>query len=201
MLTPTKSTLLRPRIALGVVVIAASIALTGCATVSSPPSSAAHKSPAAHTPAATPSAPAAYYYKDAAAKYAITFPGKPSVAAIEGSDTGAKRASYSTEPDPTAPKAVYYTSGGTAASDGEITSTNLESVLFELINEGAKLTSPEKKFTLDGMPAIMSDFTGSDGKPSAIVLAGKGHSYYQLIVRGGTSKERETFFDSFKLIG
>lgn len=174
--------------------IAASFTVAGCSTFTP------LHSPAAHTREATASAPAGYY-TDAAANYAITFPGKPSVEPIEGSDTGAMRASYSTGPDPTAPNATYYTAGGTTESATEITPTDLEGDLLQLVNQGAVFTGQGKKFTVDGMPALMSDFTGPDGKPSAIVISGKGHRFYQLIVRGGTSQDRQTFFDSFKLLG
>ena len=193
MLTSMRSSALGPRMALGGVLVAASIGLAACATRTTVPP----RHP--HTPSAIPSGPAGYY-KDAAADYAITFPGKPSIAPVDGSDSGAMRATYSTEPDPTATDAVYYTAAGTTASDVDISPTDLDGDLLQLVNQGAKLTSQETKFTLDGMPAVMSDFTGPDGKPGTIVIAGEGHSFYQLIVRGGTTAQRQTFFDSFKLL-
>jgi hypothetical protein len=52
----------------------------------------------------------------------------------------------------------------------------------------------------EGMPALVSDVDGPDGRPATVVSAGDGHRLYELIVVGGTPEERQAFFDSFKLL-
>ena len=83
----------RARIALIAPLIAASIALTGCSLIpdATPPSTPAEE---------TPDAPETYRYEDAAAGFAITFPGEPTVEGVSGNENGAQRATYSTTPDP-----------------------------------------------------------------------------------------------------
>jgi hypothetical protein len=138
------------------------------------------------------------YYEDVDADYAITFPGKPFVAVTA---SGGTRASYSTAPDPAAPDAVFYTARGTTATGEEIVSDTLEFVFIQLIDTGAVLTGAGESFELEGMPALMSSFTDPAGKPATMLVAGEGHSLYQLIVVGGTTEERQAFFDSFMLLG
>ena len=45
--------------------------------------------------------------------------------------------------------------------------------------------------------AIPSDLVG---QPGELVVAGDGNRFYQLIAIGGTSDQRQAFFDSFKRI-
>ena len=53
---------------------------------------------------------------------------------------------------------------------------------------------------LEGIPAYTADFVWSDGKDATIIMAGEGHTYYQLLVIGGTPEECENFFDTFELL-
>lgn len=183
----------RARIALSALLIGALMALAGCGLIPTIP----------HTPATTtPSAHASYVYEDAAAGFAITFPGKPSVNPIQGSDTGAKRATYSTTVPETAPNGIYYTAGGTKASESEV---DVEDTFQFLIASGQViLTDPAvtpKAIQLGGLPGYSADITVSDGKHATLIMAGEGHTLYQLEVIGGTPKQRQAFFDSFELRG
>lgn len=146
----------------------------------------------------TPSTTSAgYVYEDADANFAITFPGKPSVAP---KDSSGIRATYSTAPDPNAPDAVVYAARGTAATGIEILPETLETVVLTLVDQGAVLTAPEVTFELEGMPAIMNELTLPTGKAATFVVAGDGNRIYQLLVVGGTPEERQAFFDSFELL-
>lgn len=146
----------------------------------------------------SPSTTPAGYYEDEDANYAMTFPGKPLVAVTPSGDT---RATYSTAPDPAAPEAVVYTSRGTTATEQEIEPDTLEFFFIQLINTGAVFTGPGESFELEGMPALVNSFTDPAGKPATMLVAGEGHSLYQLVVVGGTAEERQAFFDSFTLLG
>jgi hypothetical protein len=137
------------------------------------------------------------YFEDPEAGFAVTFPGKPSVSATE---SGGIRASYSTTGDPNAPDARIFAARGTAATETEVLPDTLEGLFIQVVNQGAVLTGPGETFELAGMPALMNSFTDPDGKPATMVVAGEGHSLYQLIVIGSTPEESQRFFDSFTLL-
>ncbi|HEY4267312.1 MAG TPA: hypothetical protein VGM94_03880, partial [Galbitalea sp.] len=62
-------------------------------------------------------------------------------------------------------------------------------------------------YTLGGIEAAQAQFTAGSGsgipsnvvgQPGEIVVAGDGDHFYELIALGGTSDQRQAFFDSFK---
>ena len=179
----------RTRTALSGLLVAALFALVGCSLLPT----------ALRLP--TPTA-ASYLYVDKAAGFAITFPGKPTIAPIRGQENGAQRATYSTTVPETAPNGIYYTAGGTKASANEV---DIETTLHVLVETGQiALTDPDvlpQEIKLGGLPGFKADVTMSDGKTSTLIMAGEGHTLYQLQVIGGTPKQRQVFFDSFELRG
>ena len=146
---------------------------------------------------AAPTADAEGYYEDPVGGFAITFPGEPMVEPRTGSDE--MRAFYSTTPDPNQPDAIVYIAGGTAASPRPISPGGLQEILM-LMGEGQDYIVSEA-FEFNGMSALTADFTDPTGKPSTMLVAGEANRYYQLVVFGGTSEERQAFFDSFTLLG
>jgi len=53
------------------------------------------------------------------------------------------------------------------------------------------------EFTTGDTPAIPSDLVGQAGET---VMAGDGNNFYQLVAIGGSSDQRQAFFDSFERI-
>jgi hypothetical protein len=184
---------LPPRIARSALIITASIALAGCALP-------APSAPPAHTPSATPTSATDYVYEDADAGYAITFPGEPEVQA--GVDTGdggvltiANYVTSSAEP-------IRYMSQGIiefefGMAELPIILVNSARASGAVVDDGA-ITGAE----VQGLPAFIADVTMSDGTPGAVLMAGdvEADIGYQLVVIGGTSAERQAFFDSFLLL-
>jgi hypothetical protein len=193
--TATTSGRRRARLALGVLTATVSVLVAGCSLIPG-------ASPSAGSDTETPDAAAGFVYTDEAAGFAITFPAEPTVEAVPDDANGAQRASYSTTPDPTAPDGVYYIAGGTTQSDNEYTPQTLEDNVFGLVHLAAPTYLPTPETTeLDGLPAVTADFVWSDGKNSTIIMAGEGHTFYQLLVIGGTPEEHDKFLSTFELLG
>ena len=186
------------KIALSAALLAASLLLTGCSLLAAPsapsptPTQAAEETPAASDP---------FLYTDDVAGFSITFPAEPTIEPIQGNEAGAQRASYSTTVPETDPKGVYYTAGGTTKSEAEV---DVADTMSFLLASGRLILTDEdvvpETFELDGLPAIRADITMYDGKPATLVMAGEGHSFYQLQVIGGTPEQRQAFFDTFELL-
>jgi len=192
--TATTPGLRRARAALSALAIAASLAMAGCSLIPDPTTL---PGPAEETP----TAPAGHLYEDAAAGFAITFPGEPTIEGISGSENGAQRATYSTTPDPYAPDGVYYIAGGTTAAEVDYSPEILEGNLIGMVHLMDPLyEATVETIELEGLPAVTADFIWSDGKDATIIMAGEAHTYYQLLVIGGTPKECQDFFETFELL-
>lgn len=188
---------LGPRLAFGAVMIAASIALAGCGTVTP------HASPTTRTPAPprpspsasdftlTPSTSGGYVYKDALAGYAVSFPGQPDVRPLGISGT------------PRLGDIAFYGDPSTLAliSRGEVrdSAPDLQGELFGWLQSikttGSVGASADE---LAGLPAAQGQFTEGNQQGQTMV-ANDGDRFYQLIAIGGTAQERQAFFDSFRL--
>lgn len=186
----------RTRATIGALALA--VALSGCIAAST---SADGNQPSA-TPTATRSGSAlhlgmGYRYEDVSGGYAITFPGKFEVAPISGDPHGAMRASYSTTSDETAADGIFYVAGATTSTDVEIDRLQLEGTLYHMILSGGSMSEP-RDVDLDGVPALTSEMTGPDNKYMTVAVGGEGHTYYQLVVIGGSSAQRQSFIDTFE---
>lgn len=188
---------LGPRLALGAVIIAASIALVGCGTVTMHTTHATH-TPATPRPSATPShftvtpsTAGSDVYSDALAGYSVTFPGQPDVRPLEISGTH-RLANIALYGDPTTIALV---------SRGEVRNSppDLQGELFAWL-QSIKTTGSvgASGGELYGLPDADAQFTEGSQQGETIML-GDGKRFYQLIAVGGTAKERQAFFDSFRL--
>jgi len=195
------------RVALGVVLFVACLALAGCSTTPAPTHKPAH---AESTP--TPQKTAAHFtieyasmgfiYKDALSGYAVTFPHPPDVEplAMNQTDHLANFASFSD------------LMSNEFASTGQVLNKtpNLQAQLMGVVssmNPSGQISA--SSYTLGGLDAAQAQFTtGSSsaipsylvGRPAEIVVAGDGNHFYELAAVGGTSDQRQAFFDSFKRI-
>jgi hypothetical protein len=186
---------LAPRIARSALLLAASIALAGCGslTPSAPPE---------ETPTATPTSSTGYVYEDADAGYAVTFPGEPEVQAglADGSGGVVTIASYAISP----PEPLFYMSQ--AIIEFEFDMADLPIILINsarasgAVVEDGDITGIE---SFQGLPAFISDVSMSDGTPGSVLVAGdvEGKVAYQLVVIGGSPETHRAFFDSFELLG
>lgn len=181
------ATSIRPRIAMTALLIAASIILAGCSTVTTPPA------PAENTPASTPATSDGYVYEDVKAGYAVTFPGEPEVGqlAIEGTDRTANLVGYLDAAGET-----------TYISRGELRDfpADLRGELFgwlQSVNTTGQIGA--SSYELVGLSALRAEFA-VDGQDATTVVAGEGNRFFQLIAAGGTPEERQEFIDSFELL-
>jgi hypothetical protein len=198
-----------PRLALGAVLIAASMTLTGCSTIAALPTHATHK-PVVHTPAPTKTAShyttqatsAGYVYKDALSGYAVTFPDEPDVKPL--AINGSNRLGNAAISSDLATIELF--------SRGEVRDSppNLRGELMGWIQSVE--TSGQigaSSYQLGGLDGARAEFTiGGDqedpdflvGKEGETVVASEGNRFYQLIALGGTPEQRQVFFDSFTRI-
>jgi hypothetical protein len=196
------------RVAPGAALIVMFLALAGCSTTDpSPTHKPAHA--AAHTPTSHKSASpytvvdatGGFIYNDALAGYAVTFPQRPDVEPLEGNEFD---------------QPAYYVSADLASgyfvSIGQVINKtpNLRAQLMgdvSSMNPSGQITA--SSYTLGGLDADQAQFTTGkvsgmpsnlDGLPAELVVAGDGHHFYNLTAIGGTSDQRQAFFDSFKRI-
>lgn len=193
-------------VAFGAVLIVGLLALPGCGTTAA--SSTHSPPPSEETPAALGSSytiedtPAGFVYQDATSGYALTFPQRPDVAPLANNQ---------------ADEEAYYVSSSDQVSNqfvsiGQVLdkTPNLRPQLLGLVqslNPSAQVDA--SSYTLGGIDAVRAQFTMGDsqalpsylvGQPSEVVVAGDGNRFYELIAIGGTSDQRQAFFDSFKRI-
>lgn len=188
------------RLAVGVLLMAAFLALAGCSATAASPTHANHK-PAVHTPTpkktashyTTQSTSAAYVYKDGLAGYAVTFPSEPIVEplAINGTDRLANYASFGDDQS---------MKGFIARGEVRDSPPNLRGELFGWL-QSVKTSGQigASSYELGGLSALQAEFTLEGGQKSATVVASDGNRFYQLIVLGGTPEQAQAFFDSFSL--
>jgi hypothetical protein len=190
----------------GAVLIVGLLALAGCGT---PAVSSAHSpTPSEETPAALDSGytiedtTAGFVYQDANSGYALTFPQRPDVAPLANNQSD---------------EDAYYVSSSDQVSNqfvsiGQVLdkTPNLRPQLLGLVqslNPSAQVDA--SSYTLGGLDAARAQFTMGEsqampsylvGQPSEVVVASDGNRFYELIAIGGTSDQRQAFFDSFKRI-
>jgi hypothetical protein len=195
------------RLVFGAALIAVSLAVAGCGTVtanaSATGSTHAKKSPAKSTPATPrPSATPSHFtltsspsgsdvYEDDLAGYSVTFPGQPDVKplAISGTNRLGNIALY------------YDTTTFGLIARGEVrdAAPDLQTELFgwlQSITPTGEIKAGGSEF--DGLPDAQAQFT-DEGLPSETIMANDGDRFFQLIAIGGTAKQRQAFFDSFRL--
>ena len=193
-------------VALGAVLVVGLLALAGCGTTAA--SSTHSPTPSEETPAALDSSytiedtPAGFVFQDATSGYALTFPERPDVAPLANNQ---------------ADQDAYYVSSSDQVSNqfvsiGQVLdkTPNLRPQLLGLVqslNPSAQIDA--SSYTLGGLDAARAQFTTGEsqampsylvGQPGEAVVAGDGNRFYELVAIGGTSEQRQAFFDSFKRI-
>ncbi|MEO5534854.1 MAG: hypothetical protein ABIR17_06930 [Pseudolysinimonas sp.] len=186
-----------PRIALGAAFIVAFLTLAGCSTAAPSPS----PTQTSASPYTIDDTTGGFAYTDALSGYAVTFPQQPDVEPLANNETD---------------QPAYYASAelasGEFASTGQILNhtPNLQAQVMGMassMNPSGQVSA--SSYTLGGLDAAHAEFTAGSsssipsdlvGQPSEIVVAGDGNHFYALIALGGTSDERQAFFDSFKRI-
>jgi hypothetical protein len=191
------------RVALGV----ALLVLAGCSTTD--PSPSASSDQAAGTTA--PGSGATYtidettegfVYSDVPAGYAITFPQRPEVEPLlnnEASDVPSNYVSASLT------SSVFVSIGQVLDKEPQLRNQLLGYV--QSLNPTGQVTAGS--YTLGALDAVRAEFTTGDsqaipshlvGQPAEVVMAGDGFTFYQLLAIGGSSDQRQAFFESFERI-
>jgi hypothetical protein len=143
-----------------------------------------------------------FIYKDAVSGYAVTFPQRPDVEPLANNETD-QAANFASFSDLMSTE---------FASTGQVLNKtpNLQAQLMGVVssmNPSGQIGA--SSYTLGGLDAAQAQFTtGSSsqipsylvGQPAEIVVAGDGNRFYELFALGGTSDQRQAFFDSFKRI-
>ena len=79
--------------------------------------------------------------------------------------------------------------------------------LVQSLNPSAQVNAGS--YTLGGLDAAHAEFTTGEnqampsylvGQPAEVVVAGDGNRFYALLAIGGTSEQRQAFFESFERI-
>jgi hypothetical protein len=182
------ATRIRSSLAMGALLLTASIALVGCGAVATP------TSPSEDTTAETPSSAEGYVYEDAEAGYAVTFPGEPSVEKLEinGTDRFANLVGYADEVS-----GMYYITRGEIRDLPIDLRNELLGWLSSVETESVGASSAE----LDGLAGVRAELSMSNGEAATTVMAADGDRFYQLIVMGGEAEDRDAFLDSFETLG
>jgi hypothetical protein len=193
-------------VAFGAVLIVALLAMAGCGT--SAASSTHSPTPSEETPTAPDSSytiedtPAGFEFQDATSGYTVTFPQRPDVAPLANNQ---------------ADQDAYYVSSSDQVSNQFVSTgqvldktPNLRPQLLGLVqslNPSGQVNA--SSYALGGLDAAQAQFTTGEsqaipsylvGQPGEVVVASDGNRFYALLAIGGTSDQRQAFFDSFKRI-
>ena len=193
-------------VAFGAVLIVGLLALAGCGTTAA--SSTHRPTSSDETPTPQDSSytieetPEGFVYQDATSGYALTFPQRPDVAPLANNQSD---------------QDAYYVSSSDQVSNqfvsiGQVLdkTPNLRAQVLgaaQSLNPSGQISAAS--YTLGGLDAAQAQFTTGEsqgmpsylvGQPAEIVVAGDGNRFYELIAIGGTSDQRQAFFDSFKRI-
>jgi hypothetical protein len=179
-------TTIRPRIAVSVLLFAASIALAGCVVVPTPPP------PAETTPAETPAATDGYIYEDEVVGYAVTFPGEPGVQQLvpDGSNRTVDVVSYGH------PSTLALLVHGENRDDPADLRSELLGWAASVSPESVQAGSAE----LAGLPALRAELILPDGSEATMIVVSEGVRFFRLLAIAGTAEDRQEFFDSFELL-
>lgn len=143
-----------------------------------------------------------FIYTDVPSGYAVTFPQRPDVEPLSSNSASDQPANY----------VFADITSGEFVSIGQVIdkTPELRSQLMgfvQSLNPSGQLNA--SSYTLGGLDAVWAEFTTGDssgipsnlaGQPCETVMAGDGHNFYHLVAIGGSSDERQAFFDSFKRI-
>ena len=193
-------------VAFGAVLIVALLAMAGCGTTAA--SSTHSPTPSEETPTSPGSSytiedtPAGFVYQDATSGYTVTFPQRPEVAPL-AHNVSDQDAYYVSSSDQVSSQFV---------SIGQVLdkTPNLRAQVLgaaQSLNPSGQISAAS--YTLGGLDAAQAQFTTGEsqampsylvGQPAEVVVAGDGNRFYELIAIGGTSEQRQAFFDSFKRI-
>lgn len=186
--------------------VVAFLILAGCSTTDPSPT---HSPVEGSTP--TPQQDASSYtidettggfiYMDVPSGYAVTFPQRPNVEPLSSnvSDQPANYASAELT------SSQFVSIGQVLDKAPELRSQLMGFV--QSLNPTEQVNA--SSYTLGGLDAVWAEFTIGDspgipsnlvGQPGETVMAGDGHNFYQLVAIGGSSDQRQAFFDSFKRI-
>lgn len=194
------------RVAIVAALVGAFLLLAGCGTDPSPTGSALESSP---TPVpqedessyTIDETTGGFLYTDVPAGYAVTFPQRPTVEPLSNNDT-----------DQPANFAAAESTSSEFASIGQVLDKQpqLRNQLMgfvQSLNPTGQVNA--SSYTLGGLDAVWAEFTTGEsaGLPSSFVgqqgetvMAGDGNNFYQLVAIGGSSDQRQAFFDSFERI-
>jgi hypothetical protein len=197
----------RSRVTFGAALVLALLTLAGCGLFVPPTHKPAHGAQTAEpqkagSPYTIESTSGGFTYQDAVSGYAVTFPHRPSVEPLLHNET-VHPANFVSFSDQTSNE---------FASIGEVLNKtpNLRAQLLgwvQSVNPTGQVGA--SSYTLDGLEAARAEFTSEDGaaipsylvgQQGAVVVAGDGDNFYELVALGGTSDERQAFFDSFRRI-
>lgn len=195
----------RLHLAFGAMFIVAVLTLAGCGTTAA---SSTHTPTASETPTSQDAGytiedtPAGFVYQETTSGYELTFPQQPDVAPLANNQ---------------ADQDAYYVSSSDQVSNQFVSTgqvldqtPNLRPQLMGLVqslNPSGQINA--SSYTLGGLDAAQAQFTTGEsqampsylvGQPGEVVVAADGNRFYALLAIGGTSEQRQAFFDSFKRI-
>jgi hypothetical protein len=190
-------------VALGAPLILAVLTLAGCSTPNpspmlAPPTPTSQNTSSTYTIEETTEG---FIYKDAPSGYAITFPQRPDVEPLANNQT-----------DQPANFVSIALASSQFVSIGQVLDRepNLRAQLMgfvQSLNPSGQVSA--SSYMLGGLDAAHAQFTTGDsralpsslvGQPGEVVVAGDGNRFYELVAIGGTSDQRQAFFDSFERI-
>lgn len=195
------------RLALVTALLVAFVVLAGCST--SDPSPSDSSAQASGTPAPQNDASSytidetteGFVYSDVPAGYAITFPERPDVEPLLNNATDVPANFVSAE----LTSSEFVSIGQVLDKEPQLRNQLLGFV--RSLNPTGQVSAGS--YTLGGLDAVRAEFTAGDsqaipsnlvGQPAETVMAGDGFNFYHLLAIGGSSDQRQAFFDSFKRI-
>lgn len=187
------------------VLVVAFLILAGCSTTDPSPSdspveesTSAPQQDASYTIDETAGG---FIYMDVPSGYAVTFPQQPNVAPL-ANNVSDQPANYASAELTT----------GEFVSIGQVLdkTPDLRSQIMGFVQSLDPTGQVNaSSYTLGGLDAVWAEFTIGDGagipanlagQQGETVMAGDGYNFYQLVAIGGSSDQRQAFFDSFKRI-
>jgi hypothetical protein len=187
--------------------VVAFFSLTGCGTIDPSPRGGSLEGSPTPTPQENASSytidetTGGFVYTDVPAGYAVTFPQRPTVEPLSNNETDQPANFAAAE----SPSSAFFSIGQVLDKTPELRS-QLMGFVQSLSPTGQVGASG---YTLDGLEAVRAEFTPGDspaipanvaGQLSETVMAADGNNFYQLVAFGGTSDQRQAFFDSFTRI-
>lgn len=187
--------------------VVAFLILAGCSTTDSSPTEGLVEGSSTTAPQQDASSytieetTGGFTYQDVSSGYAIIFPQRPDVEPLSNNQS-----------DQPANFASAEWTSGEFVSIGQVLdkAPELRNQLMgfvQSLNPTGQINA--SSYTLGGLDAVWAEFTTGDspsipgslvGQPGETVMAGDGHNFYQLVAIGGSTDQRQAFFDSFTRI-